>query len=248
MTIALDLATELVLERGNEWQAWRALRLTSEEPGEVPPIPDQDEVGGFIGPSGLPSTGATGEALCHLKVLGLADSGAAALASDWLSDARTPAGAWLDRPEEVPGEFENPGVARVWATASSCCGLLAVGESPGERALMLLRGEADNDGRFTGGGYTTFAAAGAYWLAAGPKSEMSEWALRWAREVGEEWWGPWEWATGLTFWAAAEIPGEHPSVEMFIESLQDAAPAEGWSDDLGLTLRTLELVRSLQGW
>ncbi len=118
---------------------------------------------------------------------------------------------------------------------------MAVGGAPGHRAIDLLRGEADLQGRFTGGAYPTFAAAGAYWLKEGPKTEMAEWALRWARENTEEWWGPWEYATALTFWGAAGIPSEHQSVEMFIEGLKADAPADGFGDDLGLTLRVLEL-------
>jgi hypothetical protein len=105
-----------------------------------------------------------------------------------------------------------------------------------------LRGEADGEGRLTGGGYPTFAAAGAFWLAHGPKTEMAEWALRWARETGEEWWGPWERATALTFWLAAGISESHPTVEHFLDELRDSAPPEGWVDDLGLTLRTMEIA------
>ena len=108
--------------------------------------------------------------------------------------------------------------------------------------IDLLRGEADLEGRFTGGAYPTFAAAGAYWLAQGPKTEMAEWALRWARESPEDWWGPWERASALTFWGGARIPSEHPSVDLFLEGLRDEIPAEGSASDLGLTLRTLELI------
>ena len=242
MTIDRDLALEKILSAGDEWQSWRALRLTDEAPGDPPGPPAQAEEGGFIGPTGKPSPGATGEALCHLVVLGLTGSGSTAIAADWLQDARTPAEAWLDSPDDVPGELENPAAARVWATASSSCGLLAVGRHPGHRALDLLRGEADVEGRFTGGGYPTFAAAGAYWLREGPKTEMAEWALRWAREEGEDWWGPWERATALTFWGAAGIPAENRSVELFLDQLQEEAPSAGYDDDLGLTLRTLELL------
>ena len=74
---------------------------------------------------------------------------------------------------------------------------------------------------------------------------MAEWALRWAREVDQEWWGPWEWATALTFWAAAGVPIEHPTIDQFIDRLRDGAPARGWADDLGLTLRTLEVMARL---
>lgn len=242
MAIDLDLALERVLEEGDEWQSWRALRLGDEAPPDVPAIPAQEAEGGFIGPTGRPSPGATGEALCHLAILGLGGSGPAAIAADWLTDARTPAEAWLDSPDDVPGELDNPAAGRVWATASATCGLLAVQAEPGHRALDLLRGEADLQGRFTGGAYPTFAAAGVYWLKEGPKTEMAEWALRWSRESSEEWWGPWEYATALTFWAGARIPPENQSVDMFLEELKDLAPAAGFADDLGLTLRALEVV------
>ncbi|MDP9068406.1 MAG: hypothetical protein M3N53_08705 [Actinomycetota bacterium] len=242
MSIEPDLALERVLEQGDEWQSWRALRLGGEEPVEVPAIPAQAEDGGFVGPTGRSSPGATGEALCHLALLGLAGSAPAARAADWLQGARTPAEAWLDSPEDVPGDLDNPAAGRVWATAAASCGLLAVERDPGHRAFDLLRGEADLQGRFTGGAYPTFAAAGVYWLKEGPKTEMAEWALRWSRENAEEWWEPWELATALTFWAAARVPPEHLSVESFIEDLKDRSPAEGFADDLGLTLRVLELV------
>ena len=78
-----ELALERVLAEGNEWQSWRALRLSGEDPGPPPSIPDQDHLGGFLGPAGAPSAGATGEALCHLLVLGLGSSGPAAVAADW---------------------------------------------------------------------------------------------------------------------------------------------------------------------
>jgi hypothetical protein len=258
MSISVAAASERVLAEGKriqnsspggavEWQSWRALRLSRSAPEDVPPIPYQDDEGAFLGPGGRPSPGATGEGLCHLVLLGLGDSGAAAIAADWLEEARTPALAWLDSPEEVPGELDVPAASRVWATASATCGLLAAGRDPGPRAFGLLRGEADSDGRFTGGGYPTFAAAGAFWLAEGPKTEMAEWALKWARDAGDEWWGAWERATALTFWAAAGIPLENATVEMFLEELLDDAPAAGWPDDLGLTLRTLELIDAFGG-
>lgn len=242
MASAPDPVLERVRSEGDEWQSWRAQRLSGAAAPDPPAIPAQDDVGGFIGPGGRPSPGATGEALCHLKLLGLGRSGQAAVAADWLEDMRTPAGAWLDAPDEVPGDLEGAATARVWATASAVCGLLVAGRDPGTRALDLLRGESDQLGRFTGGGYPTFAAAGAYWLAEGPRSEIAEWALRWAREEGEAWWGPWERATALTFWLGAGIPVGHPSVERFLEELADEAPGGGWTDDLGLTLRTLELL------
>ena len=237
-----DLALERVLAEGDEWQSWRALRLSGEQPGDTPTPPAQDEEGGFIGPTGNASPGATGEALCHLVVLGLDVSGFAAIAADWLQEARTPAEAWLDSPQDVPGELDNPAAGRVWATASATCGLLAVDRDPGHRAIDLLRGEADLEGRFTGGAYPTFAAAGAYWLKEGPKTEMAEWALRWARENQEEWWDAWEYATALTFWAGARIPSEHATVDVFMDELIERADSHGFADDLGLTLRALELV------
>jgi hypothetical protein len=215
--------------------------MLGEPTGEMPFIPAQDEVGGFVGPGGGASPGATGEALCHFVILGTSESGAATIAADWLEEVRTPAEAWLDSPDEVPGTLDTPAAGRVWATGSAACGLLCVGRDPGARALDLLRGEADLDGRLTGGAYPTFAAAGAYWAAQGAKTEMSEWALRWAREAMEEWWGPWEWATALTFWGAAGVPPEHPTVDAFLEQLRSHAPTAGWND-LGLTLRTLELL------
>jgi hypothetical protein len=246
MPLDITMALERVLAEGDEWQSWRARRLAGMQTGDMPFVPAQDEVGGFIGPGGRTSPGATGEALCHLVVLGLEGSGAAAIAADWLEEVRTPAEAWLDPPDEVPGDLDTPGGARVWATASASCGLLSVGRHPGPRAIDLLRGEADLEGRFTGGAYPTFAAAGVYWLLEGPKTEMAEWALRWARESGEEWWGPWERATALTFWGAAGIPPEHASTESFLEALRAEAPAEGWPDDIGLSLRTLELIRHFE--
>lgn len=242
MAFDFDAALERALSEGDEWQSWRALRVSGDDAGPVPDIPAQDPEGGFVGPGGGASPGATGEALCHLVVIGLQESGPAAIAADWLEEVRTPAQAWLDAPAEVPGELDNPAAARVWATASASCGLLCLYRDPGHRALDLLRGEADQQGRFTGGGYPTFAAAGAYWRVHGPKTEMAEWALRWAREEAETWWGPWERATALTFWLAARIPADHPSVEMFLDDLRDDAPAAGWPDDLGLTIRTLELI------
>lgn len=240
--IDTELALEHVLAEGDEWQSWRALRLSGEQPHDVPSPPAQEGEGGFIGPTGAASAGATGEALCHLVLLGLDVSGPAVVAADWLQETRTPAEAWLDSPQDVPGELDNPAAGRVWATASATCGLLAVDRDPGHRAIDLLRGEADLEGRFTGGAYPTFAAAGAYWLQEGPKTEMAEWALRWARENQEPWWGPWEYATGLTFWAAAGIPLEHASVDAFIDELMDRSPASGFNDDFGLTLRVLELM------
>jgi hypothetical protein len=244
--IDLDLALERALTEGDEWQSWRALRLSGERLA-FPAIPYQDEGGGVIGPAGTVSPGATGEVICHLVMIGARDSAPARAAAEWLEGVRTPAGAWLDDPAQVPGAADEAAAGRVWATASAACGLLAMGRDPGDAALTLLRGEADREGRFTGGAYPTFAGAGAYWMSAGPKSEMAEWSLRWTREWEEEWWGPWEWATALTFWGAAGIGAEHASVDAFLESLEQAAPPGGWSDDLGLTLRTLELLAHFTG-
>ena len=242
-----DQALATVMERGDEWQSWRALRLDGDAPGDPPTLPEQDDAGGFTSSSGRVSPGTTGEALCHLIVLGLAESGPATIAADYLEDARTPAGAWLDAPDDVPGEVTEPAAGRVWATASAVCALLAVGRDPKQRALTLLRAEADSEGRFTGGAYPTFAAAGAYWQAEGPQTETAEWALRWSREWQEEWWGPWERVGALTFWSAARVPADHPSMELFLDELLAAAPPEGWPHDTELTLRALELSTFLGG-
>lgn len=240
------LALERVLSEGDEWQSWRALHLSGDDAGELPGIPGQDEIGGFVGPGGYPSPGETGYALCHLVTIGLRASGPAAVAADWLLSAQTPAKAWLDRPDDVPGDLDTPAGARVWATASATCGLLAVGRDPGARAMDLLRGEADMEGRFTGGAYPTFAAAGAFWAAEGPKTEMAEWALRWVREWAEEWWAADERITALTFWGAAGIPLEHASVEQSLDALRSGAEAGG-PGDLEITLRTLELGTFYEG-
>ncbi len=247
MPIDTDSALEHVLSTGDEWQSWRALKLTGDAPGDVVTPTDQDAVGGCVGPAGTRlSVGATGELLCHLVLLGLDVSGPAVIAADWLMEARTPAEAWLDAPDDVPGEVDTPAAGRVWATAAATCGLLSVDRDPGPRAIELLRGEADQAGRFTGGAYPTFAAAGAYWLAEGPKTEMAEWALRWAREqLEDDLWGPWEKVTALTFWSAARIPPENLSIESFAESLRAQAPEAGWPDDVELTLRALELFKVL---
>lgn len=248
MAIDSDLALERVLAQGDEWQSWRALKLSGDDPGPLPTPAGQDGVGGFTGPSGRISPGTTGEAICHLAILGLDVSGPAVVAADWLLEARTPAEAWLDSPDDVPGELDDPAAGRVWATASATCGLLALDRDPGPRAIELLRGEADQQGRFTGGAYPTFAAAGAYWLAEGSRTEMAEWALRWAREqLDEHVWGPWEWVTALIFWGAAKLPPEHRSVEMFVDMLRTRAPAEGWGEDREVTLRALEVLALFLG-
>ena len=246
MTIDGSLALENVLAEGDEWQSWRALRLAEGSAGDPPRPSAQDDEGGFLGDRGAPSPGATGEALCHLKILGLEASGPAVIAADWLEEARTPAQAWLDSPDDVPGELDDPAGGRVWATASASCALLTCGRDPGPRAVQLLRGEAMQDGSFTGGAYPTFAAAGLFWQTDGEKSEMSEWALRWAREAPEGTWTPWEYASALTFWAAAGVPLENESVERFLETLLSLSEPGGWTSDLGLTLRTLELQGYLE--
>ena len=245
--IERDQALAAVMERGDEWQSWRALRLDGDAPNEMPSLPDQDDEGGFRSLSERVSPGATGEALCHLIVIGQGGSGPATIAADYLEEAKTPAGAWLDAPDDVPGEITEPAAGRVWATASATCALLAAGRSPMDRALVLLRAEADSEGRFTGGAYPTFAAAGAYWQAEGPQTETAEWALRWAREWEEEWWGPWERVGALTFWSAAGVPADHPSMELFLDALLGSGPPEGWPDDTELTLRALELSHYLGG-
>jgi hypothetical protein len=247
MSLDRDAALERVLAEGDEWQSWRALRLSGETPPAMPSIPEQDDEGGFAGESGRPSPGETGLALAHLVVIGQGGSGPATVAADWLLEARTPAEAWLDSPDDVPGVIDTPAAGRVWATASATCALLAAGADPGRRAIDLLRGEADLEGRFTGGAYPTFAAAGTFWIADGPKTEMAEWALRWTREWAEDWWGPWEFATALTFWGAAGVQLEHASVDGFMDRLLDGTTSEGpaadgWPDDLELTLRAIELA------
>lgn len=217
---------------GERWLEWRRDRLAGHA-GPPPPLPEQDEEGGFRGYTGRPSPGATGEALCHLVVLGLRESGEAAVAADWLEEARTPAQAWLDSPDDVPGVLDDAAAGRVWATAAASCGLLAVGRDPGPRALALLRGEAGRDGRFTGGPYPTCAAAGAYWLAHGPKNEMAEWALKWVREAVDEL-DAWAKVSALTFWAAARIPAEHLSVDELLEALREEEAGDDSSPELEL--------------
>ncbi|MDQ3963045.1 MAG: hypothetical protein M3277_03915 [Actinomycetota bacterium] len=245
MPIDFDAANE-GLTTTDEWQSWRAARLRGDLMGELPAIPDQDATGGFVGYGGTASPGATARALAHLVALGLRDSGPAAIAGDWLLEARTPAGAWLDPPTEVPGDIDSPAAGRVWATAAAACALLAIGRDPGARCFALLRGEADQEGRFTGGVFATCAAAGAYWTSEGPKTEMAEWALRWARENDDGSWGPEPYAVGLTFWAAAGIPADHPSVELFTEELRMLAPVAGWPDDTEMTLLTLEVLAAYE--
>lgn len=242
MPIDVGPVLDHLVDAADPWWSWRAARLRGGAVPEPPHPPAQDELGGFLGPSGRSSPGSTGEALCHLAILGARASGPATIAADWLEDSRTPAGAWLDPPGEVPGELDDNAGARVWATAAAASGLLAVGRTPGDRCMMLLRAETDQSGRFTGGAYPTFAGAAAFWALEGPKTEIAEWALRWAREMDDDWWGPWERATALTFWAAAGIGYEHLSVEMFLETLRAGAPEQGWKDDPGLTLRTIELL------
>ena len=236
-----EAALESVMTAGDPWQSWRARRLTGAGSGDMPEITEQDATGGFTA-AGAPSPGATGYALAHLIAIGLVASGPAAIAGDWLLEARTPAGAWLDPPDALPGDVDSPAAGRVWATAAAACALLAAKREPGARCLELLRGEADQEGRFTGGVFTTCAAAGAYWLAEGPETEMAEWALRWSRENDDGSWGPTPYVAGLTFWAAAGIPADHASVELFADELHEQAPAGGWDDDPELTLRALELL------
>lgn len=239
-----DAALQEVLTRGDEWQSWRALHLEGDAPAEMPAPTGQDAEGGFLGPSGRISPGTTGLELCRLVTIGLGSSGPAAVAGDWLVEARTPAQAWLDAPDDVPGPTDTPAAGRVWATAAATAGLLAAGRDPGSRALLLLRGEADSEGRFTGGTYPTFAAAAAYWLGEGPRTETAEWALRWTREWAEEWWAAPEHVTALTLWVAAGIPPDHPSVEAFAETLVEEAAPAGWSD-LEVTLGALEVLGAL---
>lgn len=245
MTTESDAVLEGLTDT-NEWQSWRVHRLRGTESDAPPEIPEQDATGGFIGHSGAPAPGATGRALAHLAAIGLGGSGPAAIAGDWLLEARTPAGAWLDPPSEVPGDADSAAAGRVWATAAAACALLAVGRDPGARCLDLLRGEADQEGRLTGGVFPTCAAAGAYWMAEGPKTEMAEWALRWTRENVDGSWGPEPYVVGLTFWAAAGIPTDHPSVEFFAEELRELTPPAGWPNDSERTLSTLEVLASYE--
>jgi hypothetical protein len=245
MTIEFDAARD-GLAPANDWQSWRVRRLRGDETGIPPEIPGQDATGGFVGYAGTPSPGATGRALAYLAAIDLGGSGPAAIAVDWLLEARTPAGAWLDPPTEVPGDADSPAAGRVWSTAAAACALLAVGRDPGARCLELLRGEADQEGRLTGGVFATCAAAGAYWMAEGPKTEMAEWALRWTRENDDGSWGPEPYVVGLAFWAAAGIPADHPSVEFFAEELREQAPAAGWPDDPEMTLQTLEVLTAYE--
>ncbi|HEV3473725.1 MAG TPA: hypothetical protein VG408_11100 [Actinomycetota bacterium] len=246
MTIEVGAALERVLMGADEWQLWRVRRLRGEEVGDLPELTTQDVTGGFVGYSGVASPAATGRGLAHLAAIGLGGSGPAAIAGDWLLDARTPAGAWLDPPTEVPDGADSAAAGRVWSTAAAASALLAVGRDPGQRSLDLLRGEADQDGRFTGGVFATCAAAAAYWRAEGPKTEMAEWALRWVRENDDGSWGPEPYVAGLTFWAAARIPADHPSVEFFTEELREQAPIAGWAEDPELTLLTLEVLAAYE--
>ena len=246
MTIDLDRALERVLAEGDEWQSWRALRVGGDDAGPLPQVPGQNSLGAFGGPADRLSPGATGRALCHLEIMGARSEPAAVIAADWLEAVRTPAGAWLDAPDEVPGILDDYAGGRVWATAAASCALLAVGRNPGSRSVELLRGEADQEGHFPGGTYPTFAAAAALWLAEGAGSETAEWALRWTREWAEDWWGPPELISALTFWAAARIPADHPSVEAFLDGLHGDAPREGWAD-LEATLRALEVIAHFEG-
>ena len=242
-----DAALAAIVESDDPWTTWRAMRLRGGAPGDIPDVTGQDAEGGFLASSSRTSPGATGEALCHLALLGAIGSGTAVIAADWLLDARTPAGAWLDSPDDVPGPIDDPTAGRVWASAAAVCGLVIAGRDPGERVVTLLRGEADSEGRFSGGAYPTFAGAAAYWLVEGPQTETAEWALRWTREWREDWWGPWEFVTALTFWAAAGIPADHPSMDVFLDDLLEAAPPAGWDEDPELTLRTLELLDHADG-
>lgn len=246
MPIEPDLALAAVLEGADDWRARRALRLAG-EPAEPVPPPGQDLEGGLVGPSGRPSPGATGVALCHLGLLGWLGSGPAAVAADWLEAARTPAGAWLDAPGDVPGPIDGAAAGRVWATAAAVSGLLVSGRAPGARALALLGAEAGSDGSFSGGPAPTFAAAAAFWLAEGPRSERAQWALRWARTLDDDEVGPHGLALALVLWTAAGVPFEHPSAELFLERLCAQPPAEGFADH-ELTLVTLELLAAHELW
>ena len=213
----------------------RCCRLTGDDPGDLPAPPaDQTTRERSWDRASAPPRGVTGEGTVppgDPRAQGFGPGGDSRGLARGRSHSRE---AWLDAPDEVPGELDSYAGGRVRATASASAGLLAVGRDPGPRAMDLLRGEADTEGRFTGGAYPTFAAAAAYWLAEGPKTEMAEWALRWAREWEAEWWGPWERATALPSGARPGVPVEHPTMDEFLDELREDAPPTGWSD-LGLT-------------
>lgn len=133
----------------------------------------------------------------------------------------------------------------MWATATAACALTAVGKDPGPRALELLRGEGASDGGITGGALPSIAAAGAFWLADGPKSEMAEWTLRWVREDVDEI-APEEALIAGIIWAAATIPGEHPSVEAVIDLIREEVGQAGFRD-LDDTLTGLEVLAHFEG-
>src|SRR5680860_483984 len=149
MSLDVEQALERVLAEGDEWRAWRALHLAGDDSGALPQIPGQDATGGFKGPTGRLSPGATGRALCHLKLIGVAKEPAGVVAADWIEEARTPAQAWLDAPDDVPGLIDDHAAGRVCATAPASCALMAPGRDPAPRALDLLRSETDQEGHFT---------------------------------------------------------------------------------------------------
>ncbi len=226
------------------WQEWRARRLDGRTDEPMPDPPGRDDEGGWIGAAGKTDPGTTGEAVCHLVMIGQAGSGPAVVACDWLEEVRTPAGAWLAVLADAPPDVEGTAGPRVWATASASLALLATGRDPGDRALMLLHGESDQHGAFTGGLRPTAAAAGAFWLARGPKSELAEWGLRWARENVSEW-GPAELTSALVSWAAAGIPADHVSVIEFCEALRAELEAAGGELNEDMRLRALEALHVL---
>ncbi len=228
----------------DDWLDWRARRLETGAAGPMPDPPGRDEEGGWIGMGGRPDPGSTGEAVCHLLMLGQGGTGPAVVACDWLEEVRTPAGAWLAVMADAPPDVEGMAGPRVWATASASLALLASRRDPGDRALMLLHGESDQYGAFTGGLRVTAAAAGAFWIAKGPKSELAEWGLRWAREnVAEQ--GPRELTATLISWAAAGIPADHASVVTFCDALGAELEVAGPELNAESRLRALEAMQIL---
>ena len=53
--IDFDVALESVLTNGDEWQCWRALRLSGDSLPPMPHVSGQDDDGSFSGAGGTPS-------------------------------------------------------------------------------------------------------------------------------------------------------------------------------------------------
>ena len=148
MSIDVEAAAEQVLARGGKRQCWPTLKLSGEEPGDIPLIPLQREDGAFL--EHQPEGGYRRQPrhkFSHLRLIELQASDSARRAGDWLEGAKTPSQAWTDTAEHVPGQLTTPGGIEVWATTAAACGLLSLGRDPGPRAIDLLRGEADLEGR-----------------------------------------------------------------------------------------------------